>query len=99
MNILAHLINRIRNLLTALKHDSKKKNNSIFVVAESCKGLIMYEKKDLDKVIESNGYTHPITVQEFANQEDAIAFLRDHSDEYPAFEDDDLSFWDEEYMY
>ena len=97
--MLEHLINRIRNLLAALKPESKKKSNSIFVVAESCRGLIVYEKKDLDKVIESNGYTHPITVQEFVNQEDALSFLRDHSDEYPAFEDDDLSFWDEEYMY
>lgn len=97
--MLARLINRIRNLLTTLKPESKKESNSVFVVAESCRGLIFYEKKDLDKVIESNGYVHPITVQEFANQEEALSFLREYSDEYPAFVDDDPSFWDEEYEY
>ena len=47
-----------------------------FVVAKNDQGLIAYDEKDYDKVIEANDYIAPVVVRKFKTWEEAMQYIK-----------------------
>ena len=47
-----------------------------FIVAKNDQGLIAYDEKDYDKVIEANDYIAPIVVRKFKTWEEAVQYIK-----------------------
>ena len=67
-----------RELICMLEESETEyqKETERFVVAESNQGLIAYDEKDYDKVIEANDYIAPAIIRKFKTWEEAMQYIK-----------------------
>lgn len=68
-----------------------KKLINRYVVANTRGGLIAYDEKDYDKVIEGLDYESPKEITRFKNWKKAFDYCKKHGEEYFCLEETDFT--------
>lgn len=83
-------VKKIKALISSVISVFKKKR---YIVANSGRGLIAYDEKNYDKIVEAIGYVTPVEVIRFDNWDKAMNYCEQHSNEYfSSYEDDFIDY-------